>query len=400
MNIAKKVYCRIFQGAFKLAIPVLPYRNPMVLSKITDVADMLKSKNINSVLLVTDKFINESGLITPLKDALIRENISFFLYDKTVPNPTVNNVEEARALYAENKCTAIIGIGGGSAIDCAKAVGARIAKPKKPISKMEGILSIIKKTPLTIAILTTAGTGSETTVTTVITDDVTHHKFPISDFPLIPDVAVLDPEITVTLPPHLTATTGMDALVHAVEAYIGRSTVKSTRKDAESAVRLIFENLDTAYSDGSNISARNNMLKASHLAGRAFSKSYVGYCHAVAHSLGGKYNIPHGLANAVIIPYVLKAYGSKINKKLKRLSVVAGIAKETTPDEAAAKLFVEKIEEMNKNMNIPSKLSGIKKDDIKDLSVYADKEANPLYPVPVLMNAKELEGFYYDVLEE
>ena len=177
-----------------------------------------------------------------------------------------------------------------SSIDCAKAVGARVAKPHQSLEKMKGILKVHKKLPLLIAIPTTAGTGSETTLAAVITDAESRHKYPINDFPLIPRVAVLDPKVTASLPPFLTATTGMDALTHAVEAYIGNSTTAGTRADALFAVKMIFENIDRAYTDGSDLEARKNMLLAAFSAGCAFSKSYVGYVHAVAHSLGGEYN--------------------------------------------------------------------------------------------------------------
>lgn len=397
MNIIKKVYCRTFQFVFKMAIPILPYRNPYILNSTTEIPAHLKSKNKDSVLIVTDMSIHQLGLLDSLKEALEAENISFLVFDEIVPNPTVQNVEEAKQMYKNNNCKALIGFGGGSAIDCAKMVGAKIARPKKPISKMEGILKILKKTPLFIAVPTTAGTGSETTVTAVITDEKTGHKFPISDFCLIPDVAVLDPEVTKNLPAQLTATTGMDALTHAVEAYIGRSTVKSTRKDALDAVKLISQNLEKVYADGSDLKARENMLKASHLAGRAFSKSYVGYCHAVAHSLGGKYKIPHGLANAVLLPYVLESYGSSIYKAGKDLAMAMGIADEKMSAEEATKTLIEKIRKMNKNMDIPEKLSGIVDKDIPELARYAEKEANPLYPVPKLFTAKELQTFYNQV---
>jgi len=399
MNILKKAYCRIFQSAFHIAIPILPYRNPKVLKSTDGVPGLLLEKKIDNVLIVTDEFIHSSGLADKLKNALHSAGINYVVYDKTVPNPTVSNVEEARELYIKNSCKALIGIGGGSSIDCAKAVGARIARPKKPIGKMEGILKIIKSTPFTIAIPSTAGTGSEVTVTTVITDDKTHHKFPISDFPLIPDACVHDWEITKTLPPHLTATTGMDALTHAIEAYIGRSTVKSTRKDALEAAKLISENLYKAYSDGNDKDARQNMLTASFLAGRAFSKSYVGYCHAVAHSLGGKYSIPHGLANAVLLPYTLENYEKNAWKKCKDIAIAMGIASKDTPKEEATKALIQKIREMNLSMGIPQKLEGIQKKDIAELASYADKEANPLYPVPKLFDKHELKKFYLDVME-
>lgn len=400
MNVFKKIYCRCFQAVFKLAIPILPYRNPYVMKSCTEVPGVLKSKNIDSVLIVTDEFLHSSGIIDTLKNSLKKAGIKYTVYDKTVPNPTVSNVEEARQEYIKKKCNALIGFGGGSSIDAAKAVGARITRAKMPISKMEGILKIFFKTPFTVAIPTTAGTGSEVTVTTVITDDATHHKFPISDFCLIPDACVLDGEITKSLPPHLTSTTGMDALVHAIEAYIGRSDVKASRSDALEAIKLISENLYVAYTNGTNLEARKNMLRAAFLAGRAFSKSYVGYCHGIAHSLGGEYGIAHGLANAVLLPYTLESYGNTIYKKAKVISVIMGFAKESDSEKTATGKLIKGIRYMNQKMNIPTHLSGIRREDIPRLASYADKESNPLYPVPKLMDKNELTGIYYAVMEE
>ena len=400
MNPIKTIAFRAFQTVFKLAIPILPYRSPKVLSSVQDVPACLKEKNIGSILIVTDGFLHISGMLEPLKKALKDADIQYTIYDEVTPNPTVLNVELARERYLQHDCQGLIGFGGGSAIDCAKAVGARIARPNMSIPKMRGILKIVKPIPFLIAVPTTAGTGSETTLATVITDHNTSHKFPINDFPLIPRVAVLDPEMTRSLPPHMTSTTGMDALTHAIEAYIGNSTTKQTRHDALEACRLIAENLENAYNDGNDMTARANMLQAAFLAGGAFSKSYVGYCHAVAHSLGGQYHIPHGLANAVLLPYVLDAYGSTIYKKGKDIAIAMHLAEETTEEKTAAERLIAHIRKMNADMNIPTKLPGIKAEDIPKLAAYADKEANPLYPVPLLMERKELEQFYYDVMEE
>ena len=400
MNVFEKIYCRVFQTGFRIAIPVLPYRDPKVLGSEQEIADVLCQRRISSVLVVTDASLHGLGLLEILKKTLDSVQIRYTVYDKTVANPTISNVEEARELYIENGCKAIIGFGGGSPMDCAKAVGARIAKPKQTIPKMKGILKIHKKLPLFIAVPTTAGTGSETTLAAVITDGETRHKFPVNDFSLIPDYAALMPEVTRGLPPFITGTTGMDALTHAVEAFIGRSTTKETRGYALEATRLIFENIEKVYTNGNDMEARKNMLYASFLAGKAFSKSYVGYCHAVAHSLGGKYNTPHGLANAVLLPYVLESYGKSVYRKLKLLAVAAGLVKEDTDEEDAAKLFIGKIRAMNGALGIPTKISGIVKEEIPELAKLAAKEGNPLYPVPVLMNAKELEQFYFDVMDE
>ena len=398
MNQIRKLYCRSFQTGFKLALPLLPYRKPQITGSMRTIPKILCKEKCNNVLIITDAGITGLGLTKRLEKILENAGIPYTLYDKTVANPTTTNVAEALLLYRKHGCNAIIGFGGGSSIDCAKAVGVRVAKPRKSLDQVKGILKVHRKLPLLIAIPTTAGTGSETTLASIITDAETRHKYAINDFPLIPRYAVLDPKVTVSLPPAITATTGMDALTHAVEAYIGNTTTKDTRRDALRAVRLIFANLDTAYKNGRDLKARENMLKASYYAGCAFTKSYVGYIHAVAHSLGGQYNVPHGLANAILLPFVLEAYGPVIHQKLAYLAIAAGIADFDTPTEEAAKSFINAIHDMKKRYGIGDTVPEIRTEDIPKLSRYADKEANPLYPVPVLMNAKELEQFYYQLM--
>ena len=400
MNPLKKSYCRSFQAVLKAALPFLPYRKPEIIHSVYGIPQILEKKKCDHVLIITDTGIISHGLITRLEDTLDQHFIPYVIYDGTVANPTTTNVNEALALYYEYDCNAIIGFGGGSSIDCAKAVGARVAKPHQSLEKMKGILKVHKKLPLLIAIPTTAGTGSETTLAAVITDAESRHKYPINDFPLIPRVAVLDPKVTASLPPFLTATTGMDALTHAVEAYIGNSTTAGTRADALFAVKMIFENIDRAYTDGSDLEARKNMLLAAFSAGCAFSKSYVGYVHAVAHSLGGEYNVPHGLANAVLLPFVLEAYGHTIDNKLHQLAIAAGVTDEDTPDDQAAAQFIQAIKDMKKRFAIGDAIPQIREEDIPKLAAYAEKEGNPLYPVPVLMDAKQLEQFYYLLMEK
>lgn len=399
MFILKRIWCRTFQTAFRTVLPILPYREPKVISSCSDLGAVFEKEKTSSVLIVTDEGIVKNGLTISLEETLKKNGIKYTVYDKVQPNPTVDNVEEALGLYNENGCDTLITIGGGSAIDCAKAVGARVAYPKKTVGKLGGVLRVLRKLPLLIAIPTTAGTGSETTLAAVITDSKTHHKYAIMSFPLIPHYAVLDATLTYTLPPRMTSTTGMDALTHAVEAYIGRSTTKETRRLALEATMLVFENIENAYNDGYNRKARENMLHAAYKAGVAFSKSYVGYVHAVAHSLGGMYGIPHGLANAVILPYVLESYGKCVYKKLHRLGVAAGVCSGEEGCQIGAEKFIEAVKALNQRLNIPSTLSGIKTQDISVMAKHAEKEANPLYPVPRLMTSKELESFYHKVAE-
>lgn len=399
MNIFAKIYCRVFQTAFRMALPFLPYREPEAIGSCTEIGKVAKKEKISSILIVTDKGIVNNGLVDPVVAALQTSGISYYIYADTQPNPTVQNVEDALKAYKANHCDALIAIGGGSSMDCAKAVGARVAYPKRTVNQLGGKLKVWHKLPTLIAIPTTAGTGSETTLAAMITDSKTHHKYAIMSFPLIPKYAVLDASLTYSLPPHLTSTTGVDALTHAVEAYIGRSTSKETRRLSLEATRLVFENVEEAYKDGNNHTARENMLHAAYKAGIAFSKSYVGYIHAVAHSLGGKYGTPHGLANAVVMPYVLESYGKSVYKKLHRLGIAAGVATEEDAPMTGAIKFINAVKALNAGMNIPEKLPGIQKEDIPSLAKHAAKEANPLYPVPKLMNTRQLEQFYYMVAD-
>lgn len=394
MNLIQHICCRAYQGVFRAALPFLPYREPEILHRCEELPDTLKQHKIKKILIVTDPGIVACGLMTKITSVLAKEKISYSVYDQTSANPTVRNVEEALALYQKEHCKALLAIGGGSAMDCAKALGARIACPKKTLGRLKGTLHVLHRIPLLITVPTTAGTGSENTLAAVITDSEKKHKYVLNDFVLIPRYAILDAELTYSLPPHLTATTGMDALTHAVEAYIGRSTTKETREKALLAVKTIYQNIETAYHDGHNHAAREQMLNAAYLAGFAFSRSYVGYVHAVAHSLGGQYNIPHGLANAVLLPEVLESYGSCIHKKLHMLGCAAGVCTEQDSIKAGAGKFIASIRTLNKSMGIPDFLSGIQERDIETMSVHAAKEANPLYPVPKLMTRKELEAFY------
>ena len=399
MKLVYKAFCRTVQLGFRIALPLLPYREPQRLSAVDDVAPLLRKMEIASVLLVTDPVLKRSGATARLEAELEKYQISCTVYDKTCPNPTVYHIEEALQQYHKGGCRGIIAFGGGASMDCAKAVGARVAYPKRSLRQMRGLLRVWRKLPPLIAIPTTAGTGSEVTVAAVITDPETHHKYTMLNFTFIPAFAVHDPAVSCSLPPHVTATTGMDALTHAVEAYIGGTTTAETRRLAREAVKLVFENLETAYQNGSDPVARKNMLQAAYSAGIAFSKSYVGYIHAVAHSLGGQYNMAYGLTNAVLLPIVLELYGDCIHEQLRDLAVEAGVAQPTDAPAVAAAAFIRAIRALNHRMEIPAKLGGIRREDIPVMARCADREANPLYPVPRLMDAKELKIIYETVAD-
>ena len=396
MNPLKKLYCRAFQTVFRIALPILPYRNPVILHSMAEIPGALNAKRLHRPLLVTDKSIRELGLTRDLERVLKEHQISCAIYDGTRPNPTTDMVMEALRIYRENRCDSIIAFGGGSPMDCAKAVGACVARPGKELSQMAGLLKVARKIPTLIAVPTTAGTGSETTLAAVIVDSETRHKYVINDFALIPPYAVLDPAVTHSLPASVAAETGIDALTHAVEAYIGRSTTAKTRSDARRAVKLIFENLENACAHRSR-RAEKNMLVAAHLAGRAFTRSYVGYVHAVSHSLSGLYDLPHGRTNATLLPLVLEMYGPAVYGKLAELAECAGIGDEDESDEELAERFIDAVFRMNHTLGIPENIPQIREEDLDTLAAYADREANPLYPVPVLWDKEQLKEMYRKV---
>ena len=390
----KKCWYRLYQKVLKVAMCFMDWSEPELLEgegAVLKLPAFIRNKNINKVLIVTDKGLMSLHLLDPLFEELRKENIEYVIFDGVQPNPTIPNIEECRNVYIENNCQGIIAFGGGSPMDCAKAAAARVVKPKQSVRKMRGYLKVHKKLPPFFAVPTTAGTGSETTLAAVVTDPTTHEKNAICDSCLRPKYAVLDPSLTIGLPPHITSTTGMDALTHAVEAYIGKSNVKSTIKYAEDATKLIHENLEKAYVNGKDVEARNNMLKASFLAGSAFTRAFVGYVHAIAHNLGGMYNTPHGLANAVILPYVLEWYGPAAYKPLAKLADLINITNENMSIEEKAKTFILEIRRMNKTMNIPEKFDFIKEEDISTLVKRALKEGNPGYPVPKIMKPNDCE---------
>ena len=396
-------FYRIYQQTIRLAEYFLGINEPETISgegSLKKVPEVLKEKGLSKPLVVTDNGIHSLGLLTPFLEHLKAEKFEFAYFYDVVANPTIKNVEDGLKIFLESKCDSIIAIGGGSAMDCAKMIGARSVNPKKSVEKLKGLLKIGHKLPFFIAVPTTAGTGSETTLAAVIVNQDTHHKYACNDPHLIPKLAILDPTLLVGLPPKITSTTGMDALTHAVEAYIGHANTKKTKKAAIQAVKLINENLFESYEDGKNLERRSAMQKAAFLAGVAFTRAYVGYVHAIAHSLGGKYNVPHGYANAIILPYVLEAFGRKAHKRLAELADEISLCEKSASNEVKAKEFISWIRRMNESMNIPEKFEiEYKEDDVNEMIEYAIKEGNPLYPVPKEFSKEDFKKIYRTVLK-
>ncbi|PSL42592.1 alcohol dehydrogenase class IV [Salsuginibacillus halophilus] len=393
------LYCRGYQQVMKQVARFISWRRPALLAgrnSLQDLTGLLRSNEYKSVLIVTDASMEELPIYTELLDVLKAAGADYVIYNRTVPNPTIVNVEEAYALYQSARCDAILAFGGGSPMDCAKGAAARAARPKKEIPQMKGQLKVRKQVPPLIAVPTTAGTGSEATVTAVISNPETKEKYSVNDPVLIPDYAVLDPVLTSNLPAPLTAATGMDALTHAVEAYLNRGGTAEVKSWCEEAVSLIFNHLYSAYREG-NLESREAMQQAAHVAGLAFTRNYVGYVHAIAHTLGGFYHVPHGLANAVILPHVLRYYGEPVHDQLAALADAAGLVDKYETAAVKAESFIKAVEELNEAMGIPAQLNDIQKVDIPFMVERATAEANPLYPVPVILRKKDLTILYHRV---
>ena len=390
-NLLLRAWCRTFQAVLKVGNYFMGYRMPQCLEGPGGVAQLgtfLAEKHLNDVLVVTGSGMVRRGQVQPMLEGFENSGIRYTLQTYDTTDPTSQDVETGFETFRKNGCKTIVALGGGSRIDCAKAIAAKAAHPKKEICQLQGILKVHRPVPTLIAIPTTAGAGSETTVAAVITDSRTHRKAAINDPFLIPKYAVLDPELTTGLPPYTTATTGVDALAHAVEAYTnGTYNTKLENRLAREAVKLIYDNILIAFADGNNLEARQNMQRGAFYAGRAFTRGCVGYVHAVGHTLGSLYGVSPGLAMAVLLPHVMRQYGVAAHKRLAELADMCGIAGKDQAEKAEA--FLSWIEETNRKMGLPDRFEEIKEEDIPQMIAWAKKEANPLYPVPVIWSDRD-----------
>ena len=351
------------------------------------VPDMLYVSGKKNVLIVTTAGTVKRGTLRTFCDNLAGKNIRYDIFSDVSPDPTVECAKACLKAYKDANAQAVIAIGGGSVMDCAKVAMALLVNPGKEVCKLKGLLKVRHRIPDLYAVPTTAGTGSETTAAAVITDTVNglHIKYAVTDFKLIPRYAILDPSLTVGLPPSITAATGMDALTHAVEAYTNCFASDYVKTRATDAVKLIYQNLPDCYAGKADLKARENMLVASFLAGQAFTLNFVGYVHAIAHAVGALYGIPHGEANAIILPYVLEQFGAPVYAKLARLYEAAGLATATdNTDAGKAAAFIASIRKLNANMGISDKFEVLNPDDFELIADRALAEAVPAYPTPVI----------------
>ena len=383
--------CRMAQAALKLGNYFMGYHTPRCLEgagAVTRLPALLAKLGLRNVLVVTGAHLMSRGLPHPMLDAMDRAEIQYTVFSMGHPDPTTDDVEAGYRLFESHGCRAIVALGGGSRIDCAKAIGAKSVHPRKKIAQLQGLLKVHRRVPPLFAIPTTAGAGSETTIAAVIIDSATHRKASINDPALIPQYAVLDPVLTAGLPPRTTAATGMDALSHAVESYTNQAyNTPLEDRLAKEAVKLIHDNLLIAYRDGSDLEARQNMQRAAFAAGRAFTRGGVGYVHAIGHTLGGLYGVPHGEAMAMLLPAVMRSYGPAVHRRLGELAEVCGITGNT--DAAKADKFLDWVEDLRTETGLGDRLDMVREEDIDQMISWAMAEANPVYPVPVIWQREQ-----------
>ncbi|MEN9819452.1 MAG: hypothetical protein RL379_230 [Bacillota bacterium] len=391
------IHARIVQSIMRGVAKIITIPQPQLYtgSKLFHkVIEIAQYHSIKKLLIVTDQNIIQLKLFDPLLTLLKQNNIEYVIYQDTQVNPTITNLEEAKISYQKNQCQAILGIGGGSPMDCAKGAAALIASGKK-VPALKGLLKVGKKPPLMMMMPTTAGTGSEGTVAVVVSNPKTKEKYAISDPVLVPTYAILDASLTIGLPKHITASTGMDAMTHAIEATLGNSNTSFTYTQSKKALTLIHQHLIQSYNNPTDMEAREGMLIASYHAGLAFTRAYVGYVHGIAHTLGGFYQFPHGLANAIILPHVLEAYGKSIHPKLAMMADWLNLTSEQAPEVVKAKAFKEWILFHLKSLGIDNTLVGvIKREDIPMMIQRVKQEVIPLYPVPSYLSTQVLNQIY------
>jgi len=390
----KVPYYKGLAKVMKVAAAVVPMPKPTLFTgedSSLELCTAISQLGFKKVLIVTDEVLVKIGLLDKIKAHFDELDINYVIYDGILPDPTYDQVHTGVDILRNNHCEAILAVGGGSPIDASKAIAAK-ATNDKPLEKMAGLFKLRKAPMPFFAIPTTAGTGSEVTIVSVVSDPVTHQKTPIIDPKLVPMMAALDGAMMLGLPAAVTAATGMDALTHAIESFISVNATSDTDAYGMAATRLIMENLETAVKDGKNLEARQNMAMASYYAGLAFTKASVGYVHAIAHNFGAYYSTPHGLANSIVLPHILDYSKESIIDRLAQLAEVSGLKKGKETNKQLADKFIARVRSMLKDFEIPDRLDSLKTDDIPNIAKSALEEAHMNYPVPKYMDQKMCES--------
>lgn len=382
----KTIFARMYQKILYVFTCIMKFREPIILNDLSDVVEVLSKEEKKNILLLSGKRVSKEDFYLTLFN-LLKDNFNVLDYNEIPSDPDIESIEKAVTKAKEFNIDAVVSLGGGSTMDAGKVVAARLTN-KKSIRKMKGLLKITKKPVFMIAIPTTCGTGSECTVASVITDLERNEKYAINDPKLIPQYAVLDPKVLLTLPKDLIATTALDALTHAIEAFIGKSNTSKTYYYANEAIYKIIDNVEDAYKTH-DIESLELLQLASYEAGIAFTKAYVGYVHAFSHAISAYYHLPHGYLNGIILPIILEEYGDCIDHHLEYLNTICAI-NSTNPKE-----FINKLKELLVNLNQENNLCAIIKDeDIPNMIKHIKKEVYPLYPVPRYFSDEELLNIF------
>ena len=379
---------------------LLPDRIPVTFvgtDSVSEMCNAIAHTGVGKILVVTDAVLVDLGIAGRVVDCLEAAGVDHSLYSAVEPDPTFAQVESGHAHFAKDKCQAVLALGGGSPMDAAKMIAA-MATNGGPLSKLEGKFRLRKPPAPLFAVPTTAGTGSEVTIAAVVSDSDTHAKKFFLDPKLLPTMAALDPSLMTGVPPKITAATGMDALTHAVESFISKTATPQSESYAMIGVRSVFENLAKSFTDGTDLSARTGMALASYYAGLAFTRTSVGYVHAIAHTLGALYGTPHGLANAIVLPHVLEFSKQAARPRLARLAEVIHL--NGNDDSEKADKFIDAVRGLLAKIEIPSKLDSLKRGDIDEIATRALNEAYLDYPVPRFMNHEECTRLIGQLLPE
>lgn len=387
MSFVRKLKHKFHLGLVKVLVNLAPGANYMAFAGAGSSRQLcahIARSGVGRVLVVTDKPLRELGLVDRVVAGLLEAGVDVAFYDGVEPDPTFDQVAAGLEAQRAHGSEVILAVGGGSSIDAAKLIAARATSDEDPRNWV-GLGKVRHDALPLYAVPTTSGTGSEATMGAVISDSETHEKGIISGGSMLPMATALDPELLTGLPPHITAATGMDALTHAIEAYICTWDRGTRTAHSRAAVRLIFTHLRTAYEDGGNLAAREGMSMAAYYAGIAINQVNVGNVHAIAHQLGGKYGIPHGLANSLVLPHVLEFCREEAQAELAELAELVGLGQPGNPASQQADRFIQAVRELRAAVGIPETSDKIRAEDYDYLCDLALKECEN-YPVPRLLD--------------
>lgn len=397
----KKAGYRVVQAGLGMAMRVIPWGQPERVNypgAIQALPAALRADGIKKMLLVTDRGVLRAGLVKTVCEVLEEAGVGVEVFSDVHPNPTIPDILGGLRRYKAQGCEGVLALGGGSSIDASKMIVALVALPDGSERKLGGLFQVTLrkrgKVPPLYAVPTTAGTGSETTIVAVVTEPRTHAKYTVMDFPLLPKRVFLDAQLTLTLPPRVTAQSGMDALTHAVEAYVnGYMATETTRRQAREATALIFRYLPRAFADGADLQAREKMLTAAFYAGQAFGRATVGYAHSIAHAVGGLTGLAHGELTGICLPALLEWYGEAAVPRLAELAEVIGVAEPGVTDTVKARAFIKAVYALRRSLGLAETLPLLSDEEVRTVCHRAVREANPLYPEPRMMSEQQCRCF-------